>query len=35
MSARLGKKSFLLTDRDGNRWEVAQSPAPDGMLTDR
>jgi uncharacterized glyoxalase superfamily protein PhnB len=30
-----GEKSFLLTDGDGNRWEVAQSPAPDGMLTDR
>jgi uncharacterized glyoxalase superfamily protein PhnB len=30
-----GEKSFLLTDGDGNRWEVAQSPSPDGMLTER
>jgi hypothetical protein len=30
-----GEKSFLLTDPDGNRWEVAQSPSADGMLTDR
>ena len=30
-----GEKSFLLTDPDGNRWEIAQSPAPDGMLRDR
>ena len=30
-----GEKSFLLTDPDGNRWEVAQTPAADGMLVDR
>ena len=30
-----GEKSFLLTDPDGNRWEVAQSPSPDGMLENR
>lgn len=30
-----GEKSFLLTDADGNRWEIAQSPSPDGMLTER
>ncbi len=30
-----GEKSFLLTDPDGNRWEIAQSPSSDGMLTDR
>lgn len=30
-----GEKSFLLTDPDGNRWEIAQSPSQDGMLTDR
>jgi uncharacterized glyoxalase superfamily protein PhnB len=30
-----GEKSFLLTDPDGNRWEIAQSPTADGMLTDR
>lgn len=30
-----GEKSFLLTDPDGNRWEIAQTPASDGMLTDR
>ena len=30
-----GERSFLLTDPDGNRWEIAQSPSPDGMLTDR
>ncbi|KAB2961359.1 MAG: VOC family protein [Thermoanaerobaculia bacterium] len=30
-----GERSFLLTDPDGNRWEVAQSPSPDGMLRDR
>lgn len=29
-----GEKSFLLTDPDGNRWEIAQSPSDDGMLTD-
>jgi predicted enzyme related to lactoylglutathione lyase len=30
-----GEKSFLLTDIDGNRWEVTQAPTGDGMLTDR
>jgi len=27
-----GAKSFLVTDPDGNRWEVCQSPSADGML---
>jgi uncharacterized glyoxalase superfamily protein PhnB len=30
-----GEKSFLLTDPDGNRWEVTQAPSADGMLVDR
>jgi uncharacterized glyoxalase superfamily protein PhnB len=30
-----GERSFLLTDPDGNRWEVTQAPSPDGMLTSR
>jgi uncharacterized glyoxalase superfamily protein PhnB len=30
-----GEKSFLLTDGDGNRWEIAQSPSSNGMLTER
>ena len=30
-----GEKSFLLTDPDGNRWEIAQAPSADGMLVDR
>ena len=30
-----GEKSFLLTDPDGNRWEIAQTPSADGMLVDR
>lgn len=30
-----GEKSFLLTDVDGNRWEITQTPSPDGMLTNR
>jgi uncharacterized glyoxalase superfamily protein PhnB len=30
-----GEKSFLLTDPDGNRWEVAQSPSESGMLESR
>ncbi len=30
-----GERSFLLTDPDGNRWEVAQSPSEDGMLVER
>jgi uncharacterized glyoxalase superfamily protein PhnB len=27
-----GQKSFLLLDPDGNRWEIAQTPTPEGML---
>jgi hypothetical protein len=27
--------AFLLTDPDGNRWEITQTPTSDGMLTDR
>lgn len=30
-----GERSFLLTDPDGNKWEVAQSPSADGMLEQR
>ena len=30
-----GEGSFLLTDPDGNRWEIAQSPSADGMLRER
>ena len=30
-----GDKSFLVTDPDGNRWEIAQAPSDDGMLVDR
>jgi uncharacterized glyoxalase superfamily protein PhnB len=30
-----GERSFLLTDPDGNRWEIAQSPSADGMLRNR
>jgi catechol 2,3-dioxygenase-like lactoylglutathione lyase family enzyme len=30
-----GERSFLLTDPDGNRWEVTQAPADDGMLVPR
>lgn len=30
-----GEKSFLLTDPDGNRWEIVQSPSADGMLVNR
>jgi catechol 2,3-dioxygenase-like lactoylglutathione lyase family enzyme len=30
-----GEKSFLLTDPDGNRWEIAQTPSADGMLVNR
>jgi uncharacterized glyoxalase superfamily protein PhnB len=30
-----GEKSFLLTDPDGNRWEIAQSPSDSGMLENR
>jgi catechol 2,3-dioxygenase-like lactoylglutathione lyase family enzyme len=30
-----GEKSFLMVDPDGNRWEIAQTPSPGGMLTER
>ena len=30
-----GERSFLLTDPDGNRWEVTQTPSADGMLLNR
>lgn len=30
-----GEKSFLLTDPDGNRWEITQTPTPEGHLVDR
>jgi len=30
-----GEKSFLLTDPDGNRWEIVQSPSEDGMLRNK
>jgi catechol 2,3-dioxygenase-like lactoylglutathione lyase family enzyme len=30
-----GERSFLLTDPDGNRWELAHAPAADGMLVNR
>jgi len=30
-----GERSFLLTDPDGNRWEITQAPSDDGMLTNR
>ena len=30
-----GEKSFLLTDPDGNRWEITQTPSADGLLTNR
>ncbi len=30
-----GETSFLVTDPDGNRWEIAQAPSDDGMLVDR
>jgi uncharacterized glyoxalase superfamily protein PhnB len=29
-----GEKSFLLTDPDGNRWEVTQAPSEDGLLVE-
>jgi catechol 2,3-dioxygenase-like lactoylglutathione lyase family enzyme len=29
-----GERSFLLTDPDGNRWEITRSPSPSGMLVD-
>ena len=30
-----GQKSFLLTDPDGNRWEITQTPTTDGRLVDQ
>ncbi len=30
-----GEKSFLVTDPDGNRWEIAQTPSATGMLESR
>ena len=30
-----GETSFLLTDPDGNRWEITRTPSEDGMLTNR
>jgi catechol 2,3-dioxygenase-like lactoylglutathione lyase family enzyme len=30
-----GEPSFLLTDPDGNRWEITQAPAADGLLINR
>jgi uncharacterized glyoxalase superfamily protein PhnB len=30
-----GERSFLLTDPDGNRWELTHAPAADGMLVNR
>ena len=30
-----GERSFLLTDPDGNRWEIAHAPSDDGMLVPR
>ena len=30
-----GERSFLLTDPDGNRWEITQAPTESGMLSDR
>jgi catechol 2,3-dioxygenase-like lactoylglutathione lyase family enzyme len=30
-----GERSFLLTDPDGNRWEVTASPTDTGMLRNR
>ena len=30
-----GEKSFLLTDPDGNRWEITQTPSADGSLVNR
>jgi uncharacterized glyoxalase superfamily protein PhnB len=30
-----GERSFLWTDPDSNRWEIAQSPTPDGMIAQR
>ncbi len=30
-----GEPSFLLTDPDGNRWEITQAPSETGLLVDR
>jgi uncharacterized glyoxalase superfamily protein PhnB len=30
-----GERSFLWTDPDSNRWEIAQSPTPDGTIVQR
>ncbi|HUR21289.1 MAG TPA: VOC family protein [Vicinamibacterales bacterium] len=30
-----GERSFLLTDPDGNRWEITQAPSADGLLVER
>ena len=30
-----GERSFLLTDPDGNRWEITQAPTDEGMLKNR
>lgn len=30
-----GERSFLLTDIDGNRWEITETPSADGMLVNR
>jgi len=30
-----GERSFLVTDPDGNRWEITQAPTDSGMLTNR
>lgn len=30
-----GERSFLLTDPDGNRWEITQTPNEAGMLENR
>jgi uncharacterized glyoxalase superfamily protein PhnB len=30
-----GERSFLLTDVDGNRWEITETASADGMLINR
>lgn len=30
-----GEKSFLAIDPDGNRWEITEAPARDGMLVNK
>ena len=30
-----GERSFLALDPDGNRWEITEAPAADGMLVNR